>query len=95
MDIINTGLFAHGDKGLFGPLTDHLLYQDEYLLMADYRSYVDCQEEVNRAFQDTSRWIRMSIINTARIGNFSSDRAIDEYARHIWNLSSGPFVTPT
>lgn len=88
IDVINTGLFAHGDKGLFRPLTDHLLYHDEYLLMADYRSYVDCQEEVNRAFQDSARWTRMSIINTARMGKFSSDRAIHEYARKIWNLSS-------
>jgi glycogen phosphorylase len=88
IDLINTGLFAHGDKGLFGPLIDHLLYHDEYLLMADYRSYVDCQEEVNRAFQDSARWTRMSIINTARIGKFSSDRSIHEYARNIWNLSS-------
>ena len=88
IDVINTGLFAHGDKRLFRPLTDHLLYHDEYLLMADYRSYVDCQEEVNRAFQDSARWTRMSIINTARMGKFSSDRAIHEYARKIWNLSS-------
>jgi glycogen phosphorylase len=86
IDVINTGLFAHGDKELFRPLTDHLLYHDEYLLMADYRSYVDCQEEVNRAFQDSARWTRMSIINTARMGKFSSDRAIHEYARKIWKL---------
>ena len=55
--------------------------------MADYRAYVDCQEEVDRSFQDRARWTRMSIINTARTGKFSSDRAIDEYARQIWNLS--------
>ena len=55
--------------------------------MADYRSYVDCQEEVNRAFQDDAQWTRMSILNTARMGKFSSDRAIDEYDRKIWNLS--------
>ena len=57
--------------------------------MADYRAYVDRQEEVNRAFQDGVRWTRMSRMNTARIGKFSSDRAIHEYARKIWNLSSG------
>ena len=89
VDVINSGLFAHGDTELFRPLTDHLLHYDEYLLMADYRAYVDRQEEVNRAFQDDVHWTRMSIMNTARMGKFSSDRAIHEYARKIWNLSSG------
>ena len=61
IDVINSGLFAHGDTELFRPLTDHLLYHDDYLLMADYRAYVDRQEEVNRAFQDSAHWTRMSI----------------------------------
>jgi starch phosphorylase len=93
IDIINSGLFSHGDKELFRPLTDHLLHHDDYLLLADYRAYVDCQDEVNRVYQEQARWTRLSIINTARIGKFSSDRAIDEYARQIWNLSSGPSRT--
>ena len=61
IDVINTGLFAHGDKGLFRPLTHNLLSHDEYLLMADYRSYVDCQEEVNRAFQDGAQLTRQVV----------------------------------
>ena len=87
IDILNSGLFSHGDPGLFRPLTDHLLQEDDYLLMADYRAYVDSQQEVNRAFQDRAHWTRMSILNTARMGKFSSDRAIKEYASQIWKVS--------
>ncbi|PZN80290.1 MAG: glycogen phosphorylase [Candidatus Methylumidiphilus alinenensis] len=86
IDLINSGLFSHGDTGLFRPLTDHLLYNDEYLLMADYRSYVDCQKEVDHAYRDPSHWTRMSILNVARMGKFSSDRSIRDYASLIWNL---------
>jgi starch phosphorylase len=86
IDLINSGLFSHGDTGLFRPLTDHLLYNDEYLLMADYRPYVDCQQEVGHAYRDPSHWTRMSILNVARMGKFSSDRSIREYAGHIWHL---------
>jgi starch phosphorylase len=62
------------------------LHHDEYLLMADYRAYVDCQQEVDHAYRDTARWNRMSILNVARMGKFSSDRAIREYAERIWRL---------
>lgn len=87
IDVINSGLFSHGDPELFRPLTDHLLHDDDYLLMADYRAYVDSQQEVNQAFQDRPHWTRMSILNTARMGKFSSDRAIKEYAGQIWKVS--------
>jgi starch phosphorylase len=87
IDLINSGLFSHGDTELFRPLTDHLLQRDDYLLMADYRAYVDCQEEVNRAFQDPAHWTRMSILNVARIGKFSSDRAVRQYAEQIWKVT--------
>ncbi|MGY6277749.1 glycogen/starch/alpha-glucan phosphorylase, partial [Methylomonas sp. MgM2] len=86
IDLISSGLFSHGDRELFRPLTDHLLYHDEYLLMADYRAYVDCQQEVDRAYRDPAHWTRMSILNVARMGKFSSDRAIREYAERIWHL---------
>ncbi len=54
------------------------------MLFADFQSYVDCQEEVGKAYRDKERWTKMSILNTARMGKFSSDRAIKEYCRDIW-----------
>lgn len=86
IDLINSGLFSHGDTELFRPLTNHLLYHDEYLLMADYRAYVNCQQDVDHAYRDSRHWTRMSILNVARMGKFSSDRAIQEYAKHIWHI---------
>ena len=86
IDLINSGLFSHGDTGLFRPLTDHLLHHDEYLLMADYRAYVNSQQEVDHAYRDRAHWTRMSILNVARMGKFSSDRAIREYAEQIWHI---------
>jgi glucan phosphorylase len=60
--------------------------QDEYLLLADYQAYIDCQEQVSQAYQDRENWTRMSILNAARTGKFSSDRTIGEYAAEIWNV---------
>ncbi len=84
IDLISSGYFSHGDTRLFQPLMASLLYHDEYLVLADYQAYVDCQGEVDRAFRDQERWTRMSILNVARLGRFSSDRAIREYCEHIW-----------
>jgi starch phosphorylase len=88
IDLINSGLFSHGDKQLFAALTDDLLHHDPYLVCADYRSYVDCQETVSASFRDVENWTRMSILNVARIGGFSSDRAIREYCEHIWKAQA-------
>jgi starch phosphorylase len=88
LDLIGSGHFAHGDPLLFQPLVEALLYQDEYLVLADYQAYVDCQGEVDRAFRDQEDWTRRSILNVARLGRFSSDRAIREYCRYIWK--TGP-----
>ena len=85
VDLINSGHFSHGDTQLFKPLVDALLKYDPYLLFADYRSYVECQEKVAQAYKDRDNWTRMSILNTARMGKFSSDRAIREYCEQIWN----------
>ena len=63
---------------------DHLLYHDTYLLLADYASYVACQDKVSQAYRDQENWSRMSILNVARIGYFSSDRSIREYCEKIW-----------
>jgi starch phosphorylase len=92
LDLIASGAFAGGDSGLFKPLVDHLLERDDYLLLADYRAYLDAQAEVDRAFRDPARWTRQSILNVARAGKFSSDRAIREYAERIWDVK--PVAVP-
>jgi len=82
--LIATGHFSHGDPDLFRPLVNDLLHHDPFMLLADYQSYVDCQDQVSQAYQDVDHWTRMSILNTARMGKFSSDRAIRQYCEDIW-----------
>jgi starch phosphorylase len=79
-----------GDKALFQPLVDSLLHRDEYLMLADYASYVDCQERVDEAYRDAASWTRMSILNAARCGHFSSDRTIRQYNEKIWRAPPLP-----
>jgi glycogen phosphorylase len=88
--LIESGLFAHGDAGLFRPLVDQLLNYDPYFVLADFRSYLDCQRRVSEAYLDQSRWVRMSILNTARSGKFSSDRTIQQYCDEIWHVEPLP-----
>ncbi len=90
MDLIASGHFSHGDRELFRPIVDSLLYDDQYTLFADYRAYIDCQNQVGLAFQDTRNWDRMSILNTARMGKFSSDRSITDYSNKIWDAKPFP-----
>ena len=84
IDSLASGEFSHGDRGLFEPLVQSLLTSDPYMLFADYQSYIDCQDQVDQAWQDAEHWTRMSILNVARIGKFSSDRAIRDYCSEIW-----------
>jgi glycogen phosphorylase len=87
LDMIGSGFFSPYDARLFEPIVRTLLDQgDYYMLLADYRSYVTAQEEVSRAYQNVDEWARRSILNTARMGRFSSDRAVMEYAERIWNV---------
>jgi starch phosphorylase len=87
LDMISSGYFSPMDRGLFAPIIHSLLDQgDYYMLMADYRSYVRAQEEVSRLFRNPDEWVRRSILNTAHMGRFSSDRAVAQYARDIWNV---------
>ncbi|QIK37001.1 glycogen/starch/alpha-glucan phosphorylase [Caldichromatium japonicum] len=92
LDLINSGLFSHGDTQLFRPLTDNLINHDPFMVLADYRAYLECQEQVDRIYRDPERWTRMSILNVARIGYFSSDRAIREYAERIWQVGPQPVL---
>lgn len=86
IDQIKSGYFSNGDSELFQPLVDALLKEDDFLVLADYQSYVECQEKVSQAYQDSDRWTQMSILNVARMGKFSSDRAIREYCQDIWKV---------
>ncbi|MBM4326675.1 MAG: glycogen/starch/alpha-glucan phosphorylase [Deltaproteobacteria bacterium] len=90
IDLIGSGHFSSGESELFKPLVDSLLYHDEYLLFADYQSYADCQDRVGRTYRDRNTWTRMSILNAARMGKFSSDRAIRQYCDEIWKVSPVP-----
>jgi starch phosphorylase len=90
IDLIRSGFFSRGDSELFRPLIDGLMYHDPYLLFADFQSYVECQDRVAAVYADTERWTRMSILNTARSGKFSSDRTIREYCADIWRVKSVP-----
>jgi starch phosphorylase len=90
IDLVRNGFFSRGDTELFRPLIDGLLNEDPYLVLADFQSYVECQGKVSEAFADTERWTRMSILNTARSGKFSSDRTIREYCADIWGVKPVP-----
>jgi len=87
IDMIGNNSFSPGDPRLFKPIVDSLLGADSYLLLADYATYMECQEEVDRLYRQPGQWARSSILNTAGMGKFSSDRTIAEYAREIWGIS--------
>jgi starch phosphorylase len=90
VDLITSGLFSHGDTDLFRPLTDNLIHSDPFMVLADFQSYVDRQREVDHAYRAPHHWDRMSILNTARMGKFSSDRSIQDYADQIWQVPALP-----
>jgi len=88
IDQIAAGEFSRGDRNLFMPLLDSLLNHDDYLVLADYQSYIDCQDRVSGLFRDRQLWTTMSILNTARMGTFSSDRSVREYCANIWRAKA-------
>jgi starch phosphorylase len=90
VDLIRDGFFSRGNSGMFRDLIDNLLWYDPYMVLADYHSYAACQQRVDEAYRDSERWTRMSILNTARSGKFSSDRTIREYCTDIWQASAVP-----
>ncbi|ELS04794.1 glycogen/starch/alpha-glucan phosphorylase [Xenococcus sp. PCC 7305] len=83
---IAQGDFSYGDEKLFKPIVDSLMYHDPYMLLADYQAYAECQARVSEAYKDQDKWTRMSILNSARMGKFSSDRTIAEYCKEIWGI---------
>jgi starch phosphorylase len=85
LDQLASGRFSRGNSNLFRPLVGNLLNGDEYLLLADFASYIECQDRVSQVYRDSEQWTRMSILNTARTGKFSADRAVREYCGQIWH----------
>jgi starch phosphorylase len=86
LDLVGSGALSNGDKELFRPIVDNLLLHDPFFLLADYQSYVDCQNQVSALWADQQNWTRESILNVARMGKFSADRSIDDYCERIWNV---------
>jgi Glucan phosphorylase len=90
LEMLGSGAFARGDQAELQPVVDNLLHEDPFLVLADFRAFVDCQREVEVAWRDRERWTRASILNVARAAFFSSDRAIRSYARDIWDVKPVP-----
>ncbi|MFI4869289.1 MAG: glycogen/starch/alpha-glucan phosphorylase [Steroidobacterales bacterium] len=88
LNLIRDGYFSRGNSEQFLGLVGNLLYHDPYMVLADYQSYAECQQLVDAAYRDVERWTRMSILNTARSGKFSSDRSIREYCSEIWQAKA-------
>lgn len=87
IELISSNHFCPNEPNLFAPIISSLLDKgDKYMLLADYRAYIEAQKEVSRLYQNRSEWVRKSIINCARMGKFSSDRSIKEYAQNIWKV---------
>lgn len=86
LSMINTGYFNRDKPHLYNDLYNSLVFEDKYMLLEDFASYVECQQRVMKTWGDTEKWTKMSILNTAASGKFSSDRTIAEYAKDIWEL---------
>ncbi len=85
------GFFSPENPGLFQPIADAIMDGDRYAVLADYESYIQCQEKVSRVYRNEDAWTKMAILNVAKSGMFSSDRAIKEYAERIWQIDSVDF----
>jgi starch phosphorylase len=85
IDLLTSSALAE-DTTLFRPLVDLLLYSDRYMLLADYADYLTCQARIAQTYRDTERWTQMAIFSTARAGQFSADRAVQEYCQEIWQI---------
>ncbi len=86
INLISAGFFSHGDTNLFSPIVDNLIWHDPFMLFADYPLYVSCQDTVSETWRDPAEWNKMAILNTARMGKFSSDRSIQDYCDRIWHM---------
>ncbi len=89
IDFVANGALGRGDGELFRPIVENLLDHDPFLLLADYQAYIDAQERVSALWRKPKAWTRVSILNTARMGKFSSDRSIRDYCDRVWNIKPG------
>jgi starch phosphorylase len=89
LDLIVSGELSGGDRELFRPVVDNLIWHDPFMVLADYQSYIECQEQVSALWREPQEWTRKSILNVARMGKFSSDRSIRDYCREIWQIKPG------
>jgi starch phosphorylase len=91
IDQVRNGIFSQNEIDLFKPITDSLLYNGDYfMVLADFKAYINCQKRVTETYLKKSEWIKKSIINVANMGKFSSDRTIKEYAKDVWKVKSIP-----
>ena len=94
IDAISSGMFDGPDRGIFAPLVDSLMNQDEYLLFADFAEYCNAQQKVSALYASPDRWHAMAVRNIAKMGMFSSDRTIREYASNIWGVEAMQISDP-
>jgi starch phosphorylase len=85
LDMIGGGFFSPDEPGRFKPIVDSLLYNDRFLVLADYESYESCQAGVDELYRNPDAWTRKAILNMAHMGRLSSDRAIQDYAAKVWH----------
>jgi starch phosphorylase len=85
IDFVRSGALAAGDTALFAPIVEDLLTYDPYMVLEDFASYVETERRAADLWQDASSWTRMSILNVARVGHFSSDRSSREYCERVWH----------
>jgi starch phosphorylase len=90
--MIEDGMFSPDERDRFRPILDALRSRDWFLVLKDFAAYVACQDRVSQLWKDAERWSRISILNTAGMGKFSSDRCALEYAREIWNVVPTPIT---
>jgi starch phosphorylase len=90
IDFIGGGELSHGDAQLFRPIVENLLDHDPFLVLADYQAYIDAQDRVSALWRDPEAWTRQSILNSARVGKFSSDRSIRDYCARVWKVKPAP-----
>jgi len=86
INMIASNYFSSNEPGIFKPLIDGLLNYDYYCLLADYQSYIDTQEKINQLYLNQTEWAKKSILNSARMGKFSSDRSVKQYAEKVWEV---------